>query len=38
MNILIIVEKIYIKELRRKELRFCVYKCIGRGAETYISR
>lgn len=25
------VEKIYIKALRRKELRFCVYKCTRRG-------
>ena len=32
------VEKIYIKALRRKELRFCVYKCTRRGDETYIIR
>ena len=32
------VEKIYIKSLRRKELRFCVYKCTRRGDETYIPR
>lgn len=32
------VEKIYIKALRRKELRFCVYKCTRRGDETYIPR
>lgn len=32
------VEKIYIKALRRKELRFCAYKCTRRGDETYIPR
>lgn len=32
------IEKIYIKALRRKELRFCVYKCTRRGDETYIPR
>jgi len=33
-----IVEKIYIKELKRNEVRFCVYKATRRGDETYIPR
>ena len=32
------VEKIYIKELKRNEIRFCVYKSTRRGDETYIPR
>lgn len=32
------VEKIYIKELKRNEVRFCVYKATRRGDETYIPR
>lgn len=32
------IEKIYIKELKRNEIRFCVYKCTRRGDETYIPR
>ena len=32
------IEKIYIKALKRNELRFCVYKCTRRGDETYIPR
>ena len=27
-----------MNNLRRKELRFCVYKCTRRGDETYIPR
>lgn len=30
------IEKIYIKELKRDEVRFCVYKATRRGDETYI--
>lgn len=32
------VEKIYIKELKRNEVRFCVYKASKRCDETYIPR
>ena len=32
------IEKIYIKELQRDEVRFCVYKATRRGYETYIPR
>ena len=32
------IEKIYIKELKRDEVRFCVYKATRRGDETYIPR
>lgn len=32
------IEKIYIKELKRDEVRFCVYKATRRGNETYILR
>ena len=32
------IEKIYIKELKRDEVRFCVYKETRRGDETYIPR
>lgn len=32
------IEKIYIKELKRDEVRFCVYKVTRRGNETYIPR
>ena len=32
------IEKIYIKELKRDEVRFCVYKVPRRGDETYIPR
>ena len=32
------IEKIYIKELKRYEVRFCVYKATRRGDETYIPR
>ncbi|WP_238904407.1 hypothetical protein [Clostridium sp. YIM B02506] len=32
------IEKIYIKELKRNEVRFCVYKVTRRGDETYIPR
>ena len=32
------IEKIYIKELKRDEVRFCVYKTTRRGDETYIPR
>ncbi|CUO81972.1 hypothetical protein ACSXAS_14580 [Clostridium perfringens] len=32
------IEKIYIKELKRYEVRFCVYKDTRRGGETYIPR
>ena len=32
------IEKIFIKALKRNELRFCVYKCTRRGDETYIPR
>ncbi|MCI5750301.1 hypothetical protein ACSXBY_08750 [Clostridium perfringens] len=32
------IEKIYIKALKRNELRFYVYKCTRRGDETYIPR
>lgn len=32
------IEKIYIKELKRNEVRFCVYKATRRGDETYIPR
>ena len=32
------IEKIYIKELKRDEVRFCVYKSTRRGDETYIPR
>ncbi|MGG7179247.1 hypothetical protein ACQPU1_16880 [Clostridium paraputrificum] len=32
------IEKIYIKELKRNEIRFCVYKATRRGDETYIPR
>ena len=29
------IEKVYIKELKRDEVRFCVYKATRRGDETY---
>lgn len=32
------IEKIYIKDLKRNEVRFCVYKATRRGDETYILR
>ena len=32
------IEKIYIKELKRDDFRFCVYKSTRRGVETYIPR
>ena len=32
------IEKIYIKELNRDEVRFFVYKVTRRGDETYIPR
>ena len=32
------IEKIYIKELKRDEVRFCIYKSTRRGDETYIPR
>lgn len=32
------IEKIYIKELKRDEVRFCVYKVTRRCDETYIPR
>ena len=32
------IEKIYIKELKRNEVRFCVYKATRRCDETYIPR
>ena len=32
------IEKIYITELKRNEIRFCVYKSTRRGDETYIPR
>ena len=32
------IEKIYINELKRDEVRFCVYKSTRRGDETYIPR
>ena len=32
------IEKVYIKELKRDEVRFCVYKATRRGDETYIPR
>ena len=32
------LEKIYIKELKRDEVRFCVYKASRRGDETFIPR
>ena len=32
------IEKIYIKELKRDKVRFCVYKVTRRGDETYIPR
>ena len=32
------IEKSYIKELNRDEVRFCVYKATRRGDETYIPR
>lgn len=32
------IEEIYIKELKRNEVGFCVYKATRRGNETYISR
>ena len=32
------IETIYIKELKRDEVRFCVYKATRRGDETYIPR
>ena len=32
------IEKIYIKELKRDEVRFCVYKATRRDDETYIPR
>lgn len=32
------IEKIYIKELKRDEVKFCVYKSTRRGDETYIPR
>ena len=32
------IEKIHIKELKRDEVRFCVYKATRRGDETYMPR
>ena len=32
------IERIYIKELKRDEVRFCVYKSTRRGDQTYIPR
>lgn len=32
------IEKIYIKELKRDEVRFCVYKVTRIGDEAYIPR
>lgn len=32
------IEKIYIKELKREEVRFCVYKATRRADEKYIPR
>ncbi len=32
------IEKIYIKELKRNEVRFCAYKATRRGDEIYIPR
>ena len=32
------IEKIYIKELKRDEVTFCVYKATRRGDEKYIPR
>ena len=32
------IEKIYIKELKRDEVRLCGYKATRRGDETYIPR
>ena len=32
------IEKIYNKELKRDEVRFCVYKVTRRGDEAYIPR
>lgn len=32
------IKKIYIKELKRDEVTFCVYKATRRGDETYIPR
>lgn len=32
------IEKIYIKKLKRNEVRLCVYKATRRGNETYIPR
>ena len=32
------IEKIYIKELKRDEVTFCVYEATRRGDETYIPR
>ena len=32
------IEKIYVKKLKRNEIRFCVYKATRRGNETYIPR
>ena len=32
------IETIYIKELKRDEVRFCVYKVTRRGDEAYIPR
>ncbi|WP_055070472.1 hypothetical protein [Clostridium massiliamazoniense] len=33
-----LLEKVYIKELKRNKVGFCVYKSTRRGDETYISR
>lgn len=32
------IENIYIKELKRNEVKFCVYKATRRGDESYILR
>ena len=32
------IEKIYIKELKRDEVRFCVYQSSQRGDEHYYSK
>lgn len=32
------IEKIYVKDKKRSEVRFSVYKDTSRGAETYIPR
>ena len=34
----VVIAENYIKELKRDEVRFCVYKATRRGDETYIPR